>query len=93
MLDQVILFVSINALWLSILLIPILFVIRLYTAYRKQLPLNRLLFMVLSPFSYGYLTLVKSESSKIKRIYVTLIITQFILILLGLIIVIYTRYL
>jgi len=93
MLDQVILFVSINALWLSILLIPILLIIRLYTAYRKQLPLNRLLFMVLTPFSYGYLTLVKSESNKLKRIYVILIITQFILMLLGLIIVIYTRYL
>lgn len=93
MLDQIILFVSIYALWLSILLIPVLFIIRLYTAYQKQLPINKLLFIVLTPFSYGYLSQVEPGNSKIKRIYIILMISQFILILLGLIIIIYTRYL
>lgn len=83
---------SIIAIWIALLMIAVLFVMRLYVIINDKTDLKSSLFILLLPFSLGYFSRYQ-ENSRFKKIYELLIIVQFAFLLLGMIMIIYTRYL
>lgn len=69
----------------------LLFSLRLYIGIKNKLNVNKLLFVILVPCSIGYY-LTYPEKSTFKKIYQSLVILFFVLMLLGSVSVIYSHF-
>ncbi len=85
--------VMIYSLWIAIIGgTAVLFSLRLWMVIKTKLKLKESLCVLLIPCSIGYY-LKFPEKSKFKSIYQILVIVFFILMLIGFLFVLYTRYL
>ncbi|XMB72173.1 hypothetical protein RJI07_08705 [Mycoplasmatota bacterium WC30] len=80
------------AFWISFIgLGTLLFLMRLSIVCKDKLSLKTALFVILTPCSIGYYINYK-EKSLFKNIYEILVIIEFVLMLIGSVMIIYVRY-
>ncbi|MBN2540517.1 MAG: hypothetical protein JXB08_03225 [Bacilli bacterium] len=91
MFDWIILLVSVSAMWVTLFLVVVLFLMRLYVVLKAKSGLNQALAVLLIPFSIGYFYAIPQET-KFKKMYQTLVLVQFICGILAFIILFYTRF-
>ncbi len=91
MFDLIIVWVSVYALWLAIALSAVLFFLRLYYSVDTKLEWKQTLLVVLIPLSIGYFEAFPQKTKR-KTLYQSLIMVQFVMVLLGFIVVFYARY-
>lgn len=91
MFDWILMLVSVVALWTALLLVFVLFAIRLYEVISSKARWDHALAVLLIPFSIGYFY-ANQKKSRLKTIYETLIVVQFLLGILAFIIIFYTRF-
>ncbi len=91
MFDYLVVLISVISFFIALFIVPVLFIIRLYLVVRDGLETKKALFVLLMPLSYGYFQ-TYNEKTINRKIYISLIIIQFVLMLIGLVLIIYTRY-
>ncbi len=68
-----------------------LFLMRFVIVLKDKLPIKTALFVIFTPCSIGYYVNYK-EKSLFKNVYEVLVIIEFVLMLIGSVMIIYTRY-
>ncbi len=86
---DILIFISVIAFWIAVIAGPItLFILRLYVSLQSKLNQKELLKVLLMPCSIGYFLTFK-EKTPLKKLYHSLVIFFFVLMVIGSILPLY----
>ncbi len=91
MFDYLIVLISVISFWVALAMVGVLLLYRIAVILRDGFDLRKSLFVILMPFSMGYFFTYK-EKSRTRTWYQVLVMIQFFLIMIGFILIFYTRY-
>lgn len=91
MFDYLIVLISVISFWIALAMVVLLLIFRIYISLKEKVDTKQMLYITLMPFSIGYFLKYRGKS-RLRTIYQILVIVQFVLMLIGLILILYTRY-